>query len=80
MVLGPGGQPWDPPLASGDALTQVGASGGYPSALPARAVFQAVRPGTAGLTSMTDAKCLHSSPRCSIPQRAWQVTVIVSAS
>ena len=62
-------------------MVRVSASGGYPSSLPARAVFKAVRPGTAKLTSWTDAKCLHlpEPQRCLPPQQLWQVTVIIPA-
>jgi hypothetical protein len=49
VVLGPSGtvMPWDRPVALGGAVVRVSASGGYPSSLPARALFKAVRPGTA---------------------------------
>ena len=71
---------WDQPVAQGTAVALVSASGGYPASLPARAVFRAVRAGTARLTSVTDAKCLHLEPRCLPPQRIWEVTVIVPVS
>jgi hypothetical protein len=84
VVLGPPGaaMPWDQPVAQGGAVARVSASGGYPSSLAARAVFTAVRPGTARLTSVTDAKCLHlpAATRCLPPQRIWEVTVVVPAS
>jgi len=83
VVLGPSGMvmPWDRPVAQGGAVVRVSTSGGYPSSLPARAVFKAVRPGTARLTSWTDAKCLHlpEAQRCLPPQQIWEVTVIVPA-
>jgi hypothetical protein len=83
VVLGPAGltMPWDQPVAQGGAVVRVSASGGYPSSLPARAVFRAVSPGTAHLTSLTDIKCLHlpAAQRCLPPQQVWQVTVIVPA-
>ena len=73
--------PWDQPAAQGGAVARVTATGGYPTSAPARAVFKAVRPGTARLTSATDAKCLHlPAARCMLPQRIWEVTVIVPAS
>jgi hypothetical protein len=72
--------PWDQPVAQGVAVALVSARGGYPTSLPARAVFRAVRAGTARLTSATDIKCLHLEPRCLPPQRIWEVTVIVPAS
>lgn len=72
------GMTWDQPTLSGAALTRLSDSGGYPTTLPARAVFLAAGPGTAQLTSMTDAKCLHATPACMIAQRSWRVTVSVS--
>jgi hypothetical protein len=83
VVLGPPGMamPWDQPTAHGGAVVRVTASAGYPTSVPARAVFKAVRPGTARLTSATDAKCLHlQATRCMLPQRIWEATVIVPAS
>jgi hypothetical protein len=83
VVLGPSGMvmPWDRPVAQGGAVVRVSASGGYPSSLPARALFKAVRPGTARLTSLTDAKCLHlpEARRCLPAQQIWQVAVVVPA-
>ncbi len=72
---------WGQPAAQGGAAVRVSASGGYPSSLPARAVFKAVRPGTAQLTSWTDAKCLHlpEPQKCLPAQQLWQVRVIVPA-
>ena len=73
--------PWDRPVAQGGAVVRVSASGGYPSSLPARAVFKAVRPGTARPTSWTDARCLHlpQAQRCLPAQQMWEVTVVVPA-
>jgi hypothetical protein len=83
VVLGPSGMvmPWDRPVAQGGAVVRVSASGGYPSSLPASAVFKAVRPGTARLTSWTDAKCPHlpEAQRCLPAQQMWEVTVVVPA-
>lgn len=79
VLLGPGGPMWDQPTAAGAAVVRVSAGGGYPTSLPAHAIFKAVQPGTAQLTSATDSKCLHASPRCMIPQRVWHVTVHVVA-
>lgn len=69
---------WDQPTAQGSAVTRVSASGGYPGTTPAIAVFRAVAPGTAQLTSATDMQCLHTTPRCSVPQEIWSVTVVVA--
>ena len=83
VVLGPSGMvmPWDRPVAQGGAVARISASGGYPSALPARAVFKAVRPGTARLISWTDARCLHlpQARRCLPAQQMWEVAVVVPA-
>jgi hypothetical protein len=79
VVLAPDVEQWHLPAASGTALRLVSASGGFPGHQPARAVFRAVSPGTALLSSTSDAACLHAHPRCMIPQRVWQATVIVSA-
>jgi hypothetical protein len=84
VVLGPPGlaMPWDQPAAQGGAVARVTASGGYPTSAAARAVFKAVQPGTAHLTSATDIKCLHlpAATRCLPAQQIWEVTVIVPAS
>jgi hypothetical protein len=65
------------PRASGPALARVWASGGYPARRAAMARFRALHPGTSDLVSVTDARCLHMSPRCAFPQVFWRVTVIV---
>ncbi len=65
------------PQASGPALARLSASGGYPSGRAAMARFRAVHPGTSDLFSVTDARCLHTTPRCAFPQISWRVTVVV---
>jgi hypothetical protein len=70
---------WDPPAAHGAALVRVSVAGGYPSHLPARAVFRAVAPGTAELTSQTDPPCFHQAPRCTVATQLWHVAVLVPA-
>jgi hypothetical protein len=69
---------WDQPAAHGRAVTRVSASGGYPGTTPAQAVFRAVSPGTAQLTSATDMQCLHTTPRCLPAVQIWSVSVVVS--
>lgn len=69
---------WDVPKASGKAVRRASASGGYPTGRPARAVFRAVQRGQSSLTSLTDAPCLHSLPRCAIAQRLWHVVIVVN--
>ena len=77
VVLAASPMAWDQPTARGSALTSVSASGGYPGTTPARAVFRAVSPGTAQVTSATDMQCLHATPRCLPPQQIWSITVVV---
>jgi hypothetical protein len=83
VVLGSNGtMMWNRPRlaeAGPGALRQLSASGGYPSRLPGRAAFRAVRPGAAAILSGTNARCLHADPPCAIPQRLWRVTVVVHA-
>lgn len=77
VVLTASPMAWVQPTAQGSALTRVSASGGYPGTTPAQAVFRAVAPGTAQLTSVTDMQCLHATPPCSVPQEVWTVWVVV---
>jgi hypothetical protein len=77
VVLGGGQLAWDRPRVTGAALRLVSASGGYPGGMPARATVRAVQAGTATISSISDAACLHAVPACEIAQRGWLVTVIV---
>lgn len=52
-------------------------TGGYPGSDPVDADFQAVASGSAEIQTTTDAACLHSQPRCLIPQRLWTLHVVV---
>jgi len=78
VVLATPPRMWDQPAARGGAVTRVSASGGYPTATPARAVFRAVAPGTAQLTSAADMRCEHQIPRCLPPDEIWTVWVVVT--
>lgn len=80
VVLGRNGLAWHIPAASSTVLRRTSASGGYPGRAPARATFLAVRPGRAQLSAADDAACLHAQPACMLPQRAWVVSVVVTAS
>jgi hypothetical protein len=71
---------WHVPAATGAAVARTSASGGYPGRRPARAVFLAVRPGTATLTAIDDTACLHTQPACLPAQQVWHVTIIVTSS
>jgi hypothetical protein len=81
VVLSSGSQGtmWDRPAASDGAVVRVSVSGGYPSHLPAQAVFRAVAPGTSQLTSQSDLPCFHQTPRCMVATQVWHVTVVVPA-
>lgn len=75
-----GGMSWHLPATDGAALRRASASGGYPRHGPALATFAAVAPGRVKLHSITDTACLHAQPACSLAQRTWQVTVVVTRS
>jgi hypothetical protein len=77
VVLSPQLLSWYPPAATGPAVRRTSASGGYPDQTSARAIFLAVRPGTATLDATDDIRCLHMQPSCTLPQQQWRVTVIV---
>jgi hypothetical protein len=69
---------WDTPTSDDPSvLRPTGHSGGYPDPGPVRAQFRAAAPGTAHITAMSDAPCLHTNPRCMIAQRDYRVTIIV---
>lgn len=78
VVLATPPRMWDQPTAQGSAVTRVSANGGYPGTTPARAVFRAVAPGTARLTSFTDMQCEHQQPTpCPAAEQNWTVWVVV---
>jgi len=68
------------PTVNGAALTQVSASGGYPTGQPLAATYRAVAAGQADLTTQSDAPCLHTTPPCTIPVHLWTVHVTVVAA
>jgi hypothetical protein len=65
------------PHAEGDAVTRTAPAGGYPSGREVEATFTASRPGRVELVSMTDYPCLHSTPRCALPQQIWRVQLAI---
>lgn len=69
---------WHLPAATGSIIHRTDASGGYPERSPARATFRAIRPGRAVLSGIDDARCLHAPHPCMLPQRSWQVVIIVT--
>ncbi len=80
VVLGGRGEQWHRPTSPGPSLRLATVSGGYPSSRPVDAIFLAVQPGTASITSMTDHPCLHTQPPCMIAQRVWGVHVLVAGT
>ncbi|NUR99110.1 MAG: hypothetical protein HOV67_28110 [Kribbellaceae bacterium] len=70
---------YDPPRATGSALTKGAATGGFPTGRPVEASFTAARPGRAELMSATDYACLHATPRCGTAQQLWRIHVLVVA-
>jgi hypothetical protein len=80
VVLAGHGMQWHRPASPEPSLRVAEASGGYPSAQPAMAVFVAVRSGTASVTSMTDHPCLHAQPPCMMAQRVWSLRVLVAGA
>lgn len=77
VVLAAPPRMWDQPTVQGGAVTRVSASGGYPGTTPARAVFRAVIPGAAQLTSSTDMQCEHQPSPCPAAEQNWTVWVVV---
>jgi hypothetical protein len=80
VLRGQGMLTWNRPRVAGlmpGALRQLSARGGYLSMAAAQARYRVVKAGTATIVSGTNARCLHAHPPCAIPQRAWQVTVVV---
>ena len=69
---------WHLPAATGSIVLRINASGGYPQRTPARATFQAVRPGRAVVSAIDDVQCLHARHPCMLPQQSWHVVIIVT--
>jgi hypothetical protein len=65
------------PRVSGPALTQVSASGGYPTGQPLTARYRAAAPGPVDLTTQSDHACLHDPRPCAMPIMLWRVHVDV---
>jgi hypothetical protein len=64
---------------AGAALTRLSASGGYPTGQPLAALYRAVSPGQADVTTHSDYACLHTTPPCAVPIRLWTLHVTVLA-
>jgi hypothetical protein len=70
---------YQPTRVTGPALTLLQTSGGFPTGQPLLARYAAAQPGTVDVATMTDAACLHTPPRCAIPQLQWIVHVTVTS-
>jgi len=71
------GADYRPTTVSGPALVLVSTSGGYPTGQPLAESYRAQATGSVDLSTMTDYACLHTTPRCAVPQRLWRVHVNV---
>lgn len=66
-----------PTGVSGAALSKVLTRGGFPTDLPLFEVYRAAASGSADVSTLTDYACLHTVPRCAVPQKSWRVHVDV---
>jgi hypothetical protein len=69
-----------PPTVAGDALAQLSTSGGYPTGQPLTALYRAVAPGSAEVSTHADYACRYDTPPCPAPYRPWIVRVNVVAA
>lgn len=67
-----------PAVVPENVLVQRCVDGGYPTGRPLVVGFVAAAPGQATISTITDARCLHTSPRCAIPQRLWRIHIVVT--
>jgi hypothetical protein len=79
-----GGGVWTALRVEGSAVALLGSVGAYDHRcrgeppLAELAFLGTENPGTATLSSVTDAACLHARPGSSIPQRMWRRAVTVT--
>ncbi|MCU1691610.1 MAG: hypothetical protein JWM64_701 [Frankiales bacterium] len=69
---------WTPPTASGPLFRT--SAGLDRTVATVDGAFRATATGTATVSASSDARCLHTVPSCAVVQRAFTVTVEVSAS
>jgi hypothetical protein len=68
-----------PPQLSGTGvLAQRDVTGGYPTGQPLVARYAAVAPGTAGVSTTTDAPCNHQPTPCPSPPAGGAITLTVA--
>jgi hypothetical protein len=60
-------------------LTQLNATGGYPTGQPFLARYAVTAPGEADLTSITDAACIHGPTPSPTPRIPWKVHATVTS-
>jgi hypothetical protein len=68
-----------PNVVPAGVLTQLDATGGYPTGRPFLARYAVTAPGEADLTSITDAACIHGPTPCPTPRIPWKVHATVSS-
>ncbi|MFB9239165.1 cellulose binding domain-containing protein [Plantactinospora siamensis] len=66
-------------VAPDGVLAQTSVSGGYPSGQPLVARYRASAAGTADLSTVTDADCMHQPTPCPTPSIPWKLHVTVTA-
>jgi hypothetical protein len=67
-----------PKLSAAGVLAQQEVTGGYPTGQPLVADYTAAAPGTAGVSTTTDAQCNHDPTPCPSPGVPWSITVVVT--
>ncbi|GAA4194693.1 hypothetical protein [Microbispora amethystogenes] len=66
-----------PTVVRGPALVKALTRGGYPTDQPLFEVYRTGTAGSADVSTATDYACLHTTPRCALPQKLWQVHIDV---
>jgi hypothetical protein len=66
-----------PPAVTGTALRALSNTGGFPTGQPVAALYRAIAPGTADVSSQTDDPCLHATPPCARPIALFLVHVTI---
>jgi hypothetical protein len=68
---------YHPTTASNSGLVRISSSGGFPTGQPLDELYRAATQGSVDLSTLTDDPCLHTTPRCAIPQKLWTVHVTI---
>jgi len=73
------GRDYRPTKVTGPALVRQQSSGGYPTGQPLQDRYAAAQAGSVDVATLTDYRCLHTRPHCTVPQRQWSLHVIVAS-